>query len=642
MDGHLKILFARYREQFGSGPGLGLGSGTCLMNIENISASFIRSLYKAAAALYRTDPWKRLRPDHLFGLRVGKDSDWAGKKQPFPCVQFIGGDGGDLALYMFRSENDAKKMTGSRDTIHAPNVEVMRATYEVESLMFPSHKKMIKSLSLEISGNDRFPVFDVCRCNSSGELRCRNPTVEELRFMYGVMKAVSLVHPLLQEEDDSQSWSKVVYFDPFIETVDVHWPAEMTKGNDYVAVTVSHPPGQGYTEKVNSSAGSTPTKQSTSSTQTNFSDFKKEETFFDLKPTSSSRQCTQCDKEVLGDNNIIFCDHCHGVVYCSPFCQKQHWKDSHKGVCGLYKAMMEREDELAINIFMFPCSNEHPCRSLENLGNGVHKKGMWRRKCSCYSHCPFGLLPTTDKISDSWGGLDEDEYPHESVLPRNGSLNGSSNLILVSSWLEYYNLRSLPLSSPVADILSHPLTVYYVLTTLSVVSKNLLLKGKEVTIHYIGPEDELDWMPAFTEIGHILNGMGNVQIVMVGPGVPTNLSGSTSGIGSRVRVNVVRGIYQEEAPYLPLPHLVVGLNCDFESYSSWGGALEVIKSKGLPAFFTDQSEVLCAKAKQFIRGFGLNITHPVTPNPFRSPVRNYSLSTNLPSYSNGFVLGVNT
>ncbi|KAI3741046.1 hypothetical protein L1987_58713 [Smallanthus sonchifolius] len=627
----------RYREQFGSGPGLGPGSGTCLISVENISPSIIKSLYSAAASLYRTNPWKRLRPDHLFGVKVGKDSDWTGKKQPFPCVQFIGGDGGDLALYMFRSENDAKKMMGSRETIRAPNVEVLRATYEVESLMFPSHKKMIKSLLLEISGADRFPVFDVCRCNSSGELRCRNPTIEELRFIYGVVKAVSLVHPLLQEDYDSPKWSKFISFDPFIETVDVQWPADMSKGNDLVAVTFSHPPGQGYTEKSNSSAASTPTKQSAASTPTKHSDFKKEETFFDLKSIGSLRQCAQCEKEVFGES-IIFCDHCNGIIYCSSLCQKQHWKESHKGVCGLYKAMMEREDELAINIFTFPCSNEHSCKYLEILGNGIHKKGMWRRKCPCYSHCPFGLLPTTDKLSESWGGLEDDEYPHESLLQK----DRISNPVLLSSWPEYYNLRSLPLSSPVADILSHPLTVYYILTTLSVVSKNLLLKGKEVILHYIGPEEELDWMPAFTEISHILNGMGNVQIVMVGPGVPTNLSGSTLGIGSRVRVNIVRGIYQEEAPYLPPPHVVIGLNCGFDSYSSWIGALELIKSKGLSAFFTDQSEILCAKAKQVIRGAGLHITHPVTPNPFRSPVRNYSLSTNLPSYSNGFVLGVNT
>lgn len=213
---------------------------------------------------------------------------------------------------------------------------------------------------------------------------------------------------------------------------------------------------------------------------------------------------------------------------------------------------------------------------------------------------------------------------------------------VLSGWSEYYSLRSLPLSSPVADILSHPFTVYHVLTAVDINSKNLLLQGKEVTVHYVGPEAELDWMPSFTEISHVLNGMGNINLVMVGPGVPTNLSGTTIGIGSRIRVNLVRGLYQEESMYLPAPHVFVALNCRLESYSSWGGALELIKSMGIPAYFTDQTEILCLNAKQVLHSSGLHVTHSVTPNPFRSPVRNHGPSDNLPSYSNAFMFGVNT
>ncbi|KAK9268115.1 hypothetical protein L1049_010555 [Liquidambar formosana] len=632
MDLHLKNLFGRIQEQFGSGPGLGPGSGTCLMKVEGIAPAFIKSLYRASAALYRTDPWKRLRPGHLFGIRVGKDSDWYGKKQPFPCVQLIGGDGGDLGFNMFRSENDARRMTGSRETIRVPNVELLRVTYEPEAYMFPSNRKMIKSLSLEASGTDRFPVIDVARCTSSGGLQFRNPTLEELRFLYAFMKAISLVHPLLQQDKEAApKWSRLMCFEPFIETVDVQWPPEMAKGYDLVAVTVSHPPGQAYEEKATSTASSTPTK---------YAEPPKDEIFVDLKvnPTTSLRQCAMCEKEVHGEQSLC-CGRCRAVVYCSSICQKQHWKETHKSMCGLYKAMMEREEELAMKIFMFPCSVDQPCKWLESLG--IHQKGMWRRKCSCYSHCPFGLLPVKGGLWDSWGGLDDEEYPRDSPF-HNLLRDGLSSPILLSGWSEYYNLRSLPLSSPVADILSHPLTVYYILTALSISSKNLLLQGKEVILHYIGPEGELDWMPAFAEIGHLLNGLGNIQIVMVGPGVPTNLSGTTSGISSRVRVNLVRGFYQEEATYLPSPHVVVSLNSGLESYASWGGALELIKSMGIPAFFTDQSEISCANAKQVLRSAGLHITHPVTPNPFRSPVRNHELSSNLPSYSNGFVLGVNT
>ncbi|KAL2475593.1 putative zinc finger MYND domain-containing protein 15 [Abeliophyllum distichum] len=626
MDVHLKNLFSRFEEQFGSGPGLGPGSGACLMKVDGIAPPFIKSLYKSAAALYRTDPWRRLRPGHLFGVRIGKDSDWYGRKQPFPCIQFIGGDGGDLGFHMFRSEIDAKKMTGSRETIRVPNVELLRVTYEVESMMFPSNKRMIKSVSLEVSGENRFPVFDVARCTESDEIQFRNATLEELRFVYAVMRAISLVHPLLQQDfDTGPKWSRLIYFQPFIETVDVQWPAEMARGNDLVAVTVSHPPGQGYEEK-HSSRGSTPRKHSESRTEETFSE--------EVNSIISLRRCSMCEKEIEQEQSLC-CGRCLAAIYCTSLCRQQHWKVAHEDTCGLYKAMMEREEELAMKIFTFDCSVEQPCKWLESLG--IHRKGVWRRKCRCYSHCPYGLLPVKGGLWDSWGSLDDGEYPHDS--PFNNNL---SSPILLSGWFEYYNLRSLPLSSPVADILSHPLTLYYILTALSVSSKNLLLKGKEVILHYLGPEGELDWMPTFAEIGHLLNGVGNIQIVMVGPGVPTNLSGTTSGISSRVRVNLIQGVYQEEATYLPTPHLIVALNCGLETYSSWGGALDMIKSLGIPAFFTDQSEISCSNAKQVLRAAGLYISYPITPNPFRSPVRNYGPCNNLPSYSNGFMLGVNT
>lgn len=623
MEVHLKNLFARFQEQFGSGPGLGPSTGTCLLNVEGISPAFIKSLFRASAALYRSHPWKRLRPGYLFGVRVGKDSDWSGKRQPFPCAQLVGGDGGDLGLHMFRSEHDAQKMTGFRETNHLSNMELFRVVFETEPLMPPSNKRMIRSLSLESSGSDRFPVIDVARCASASGLRFRNPTLEELRYVYAFMKAIALVHPLLEWADNGlPRRGRLMSFEPLIETVDVQWPPEVSKGGDFVAVTISHPPSQAYEGK---KLVSTPTK---------YVEPPKEE-LLTVDATADwivLRRCTMCEKEVHGDQSLC-CGQCRAVIYCSLVCQKQHWKEAHKSICGLYKAMMEREEELAMKIFTFPCFVDHPCKWLESMG--LHHKGMWRRKCSCYSRFPFALLD--GEVSDSWGGLRDGEFPLDCAFS-----NGVSNPILLSGWSEYYNLRSLPLSSPASAILSHPLTVYHILTTLVISSKNHLIKGKEVIVHYLGPEGEIDWMPAFAEISHLLNGLGSIQIVMIGPEVPSNLSGKFVQVSGRVRVNVVRGIYQEEASYLSSPHVVVALNCGLESHASWGGALELIKSMNVPAFFTDRSEILCVNAKQVLRGVGLQITHPVTPNPFRSPLRDQEPSSNLPSFSNGFVFGVNT
>ncbi|KAK1309465.1 hypothetical protein QJS10_CPA09g01203 [Acorus calamus] len=561
MDLHIQDLLSRLHEQFGIGPGLGPSSATSLTNSKSLPQPFITSLSRAAAALDRTDPWRRLRPNHLFSVRVGKDADWPSKKQPFPVAQFIGGDGGDLAVHLYRSESDALKSTAPRATLRVPHVEVLRITFDAE----------------------RCPVFDVARCASNGGLWFRNPTLEELKFAYAVVKAVSLVHPLLVLRRVSEGRT-VAAFEPFVETVDVHWPPEVANAEyDFVAVTVSHPPGQSYEEAAAA-------KPPVSIPAIKYVD-PPEDAQQDSPPrVSNARVCAMCDKEVRKERALC-CGRCRAVVYCGATCQKQHWKETHKAKCGLYKAMMEREEELNMsNTFAFPTS-----------------------------------------IVD-----DDTTHDHHPLVV--------STHAVLSGWTEYYKLRSLPTSSPVAVILSHALTVYHVLTALCVMSKDRLAKAKEVVLHYIGPECELDCMRAFAELGRLLQslggGGGGLHVVMVGPEVPSGLSETT--ITGRVRASFTRGLYQDEEAYLPPAHVVVGLNCGFERYASWGGAAEVVKAKGTPGFFTERSEIACANAKQVLRGVGVQVTHPVAPNPFRSPVRVQSPSDNLPAFDNGFVFGVNT
>lgn len=621
MEAQLKDLFCRFQENFGTGPGLGPSSGTCLLKIDGISPSFIKSMYCALAALYRTDPWKRLRPGHLFGLRVGKDSDWLNKRQLFPCAQFIGGVGGDLGFHLFKSEQDALKVSLPVETKPAPNVEILRVVFEKESLLYASNKRMVTSLALEPSGTDRYPIIDVaCGTSNGGGIRFRDPTMEELRYLIAFIKAITIVHPVLQPDADEVTQNgRNLNFEPFIETVDVQWPAELVTAVDLVAVTVSYPPNQTYGEKKLMS----PIK---------YIEPPKEEEEF-----SGSRQCAMCEKPVHWDQTLC-CGQCKAIIYCGPICQKNHWREAHKAMCGLYKAMMEREEELAMKIFKFNLVVDNSCLWLESMG--LHKKGMWRRVCGCYSDYPFGLLPTKSKGGfELWGGLGDRDYPSDK--PFANYMNGNRNPVFLSGWSEYYNIRSLPMSSPVAVILSHPLTVYHILTTV-ISLKNRLIKGKEVIVHYLGPAAELDWMQTFSEISHLLNGSGTVQIFMVGPEVPNNLLGPVSGLGSRLMVTLVRGLYQEQITNLPTPHMVIALNCGLESHRSWSGALGTIKSMNVPVFFTERSEILCISSKQVLRTSGLHLTHPVGPNPFRSPMREQMPSTNLPSFSNGFLFGVNT
>ncbi|OAY67306.1 hypothetical protein ACMD2_08425, partial [Ananas comosus] len=213
---------------------------------------------------------------------------------------------------------------------------------------------------------------------------------------------------------------------------------------------------------------------------------------------------------------------------------------------------------------------------------GVHQKecGGGAAAVTLTTHCFFRGKSAGLRFM---GWHTEREFPRI-LLPELSEWN--SNPIFLSGWSEYYNLRSLPMSSPVAAVLSHPFTVYHILTSLVISSKNRLLKGKEVIVHYLGPAAELDWMAALQR---------SIICLME---VPSNLSGTVSGISGRLRVHLVKGMYQEQASYLSSPHVVVALNCGLESYGSWGAAIELIKSMNAPAFFTERSELLCANAKQ--------------------------------------------
>ncbi|KAL3676772.1 hypothetical protein R1sor_026720 [Riccia sorocarpa] len=619
MDVHLKELFGLFQEHFGRGPGLGAGSGTCLLKVEGISTAFIKSLYRTLALLWKSHPWKRLKASHLFGVKVGKSSDWPDARQPFTCVQFIGSGAGDLGLNILRSEEDAVGLNGGKgqgSSKSVPQRGMLRISFGPEVELSPANKKMIRNLGLEIAGPKAYPAMDVAfsqKAVADGFPSFRNPLLEELRWVYAALRALTQVHPQLE-----QITGVPFSYEDLSQVIEVTYPSEDLRDKS-VMVRVSFPPN---VERFDDSISSVP-KLSES---------------FDMhaERTEVPRQCVVCEKDVPAER-APRCSRCKAVIYCGHVCQKQDWNEVHKSVCELYKAMMERVDELEIKGFSFPYLAEQPCKWLEQVG--LHGKGMWRRLCLCYRSCPFGQLPPPEGggWAGAWG-VEQGSYPPDAPLL---DYDKASSQLLLSGWGEYYHLRGLPLSSPVAAVLSFPLTLYSIVTSICVSTKNMLAKGREVTIHYLGPEGELDWLPAFTEIGHLLTGSGSLHVVMVGPEVPSSLSGEVNSLGRKVRMTFVQGLYQEEANALQPPHLVVALNAGLDRHETWAGALEVIRQMGAPTFFTDYAEPCCVNAKQVLRASGLTISHPFTPNTFRSPVRNQIPSTNVPWFSNGFLFGVN-
>ncbi|MCO5609569.1 hypothetical protein L7F22_063799 [Adiantum nelumboides] len=461
---------------------------------------------------------------------------------------------------------------------------------------------MIKGLGVEIIGPKAFPFIDVIYpvaglnggAVNHATASYNNPTLHELRWLFACVKAITQVHPLLQQCNPNGLRGHRALFEELSHSLDVQWPAEDAKFWEVTSVKITHPPREN-SEDQKSSIPKSRDEQGVS---------------VDVNGWTVPRQCAMCNKEVSADL-APRCSRCKAVIYCGHVCQKQHWKDQHKGSCELYKAMMEREEELELKGF-----------KVSLLDGAV-------------------LQMARNEIEGAWG-LESGMYPPDAPLLDHTGVGEITSMILLSGWAEYYNLRGLPMLSPVATLLSFPFSLYHIVTALNVATKTSLALGKEVVVHYLGPEGELDWIPAFAELGYLLGCSGSLHVLMIGPEVPHPLSGATALAAERLKLTFVKGLYQDEASALPFPNVVVALNAGLETYGTWPGALEVIKAQSVAAFFTDFSEPSCANAKQVLRAAGLHISYPVTPNPFRSPVRNQVASSNIPCFSNGFVLGVNT
>lgn len=63
------------------------------------------------------------------------------------------------------------------------------------------------------------------------------------------------------------------------------------------------------------------------------------------------------------------------------------------------------------------------------------------------------------------------------------------------SWVSYYKWRQLPLDSHAALLLHWPMTVYRLLHQLGLASPEIPTQRRQLTIHFLGIETELDFLP---------------------------------------------------------------------------------------------------------------------------------------------------
>ncbi|WCJ21730.1 zinc ion binding [Euphorbia peplus] len=360
------------------------------------------------------------------------------------------------------------------------------------------------------------------------------------------------------------------------------------------------------------------------------------------------------------------CGQCGAVGYCSVSHQISHWTH-HKHDCQRLEQQMNRIDLL--NDFPFTFTPEatfqvfqkHETRCSFLTKRDLHLLGMWMSECPCpASLSSFDFLRSRD---EGWN-LPSDHCPCRgplSPVPKH-----------LTSWMDYYDWRCIPLHSPVGLILHWPLTIYHAIQVAPPRSSTFE-SCKELCIHYLGPEKELLQLAAFGELHALFPGM-KVRIEFIGPAIPNNWDGqkvhldsyaqcsdtdcpcrhssknvnsnaiTNADESSKVTIQFHRGYYHDcyrDLMQASFPHIIVAPNAGIAAYSSWLPTLELIKEIDVPAVFSDYCEEACHLAACCITSVtGRPLTIPIQINPFRQPMVVEDNPLLLPCYSNCFIFGI--
>ncbi|KAJ6313330.1 hypothetical protein OIU76_011100 [Salix suchowensis] len=365
------------------------------------------------------------------------------------------------------------------------------------------------------------------------------------------------------------------------------------------------------------------------------------------------------------------CGRCGAVAYCSVSHQMSHWNE-HKEECERLEQQMKRADVL--NDFPFTFSQEATATSqvCEKQGSrcsflskrGIHQVGMWMHECCCtHSKESSSSLASFDSLrskDDGWN-LSGDLCPCQDPI--------SPISECVSSWLDYYEWRCIPLHSPVALLLHWPLTIYHAAHIAGVWSSTV--ETRKLCVHYLGPEKELLQLAAFGELLALFPGV-QIHIEFIGPAIPRQRDGekislcsyahcldadcicnfssenlsqiANTGKSTSVTLQLRSGFYHERYRELAedlCPHLVISPNAGIAAYPSWLPTIELIKEINVPAIFSDYCEEACHLAACCIKSVtGRSLSHPIQLNPFRQPMMVEDSALLLPCYSNCFLFGI--
>ncbi|KAF7329095.1 Zinc finger MYND domain-containing protein 15 [Mycena kentingensis (nom. inval.)] len=299
---------------------------------------------------------------------------------------------------------------------------------------------------------------------------------------------------------------------------------------------------------------------------------------------SLSRMCRKCISVV---EKASKCSACGTTFYCSKECQKADWKAQpwpHKGWCSILKASSQLQGQMNHLETCDSVIKSFPWGRVENDGTfyveivlvrhnllGAAGFGFWSQsglglytegeddKCLTMnpSNTPRFLEEMTEQ-RDRWRDIEfvngnDLLLKKEHLDDRNGwrlstdliplrdfLLNGSvqpppQRTGILTNWDEWYKWRAIPKTRPAALLMHYPLTVYWMLVHSLGVAGHAIPSSKtrtKLTIHYIGAEIELNFLPIFSELALLLP-QHDIEIVLFGPcvhrlGLRASAAGNTS------------------------------------------------------------------------------------------------------------------
>ncbi|KAK7043322.1 zinc finger MYND domain-containing protein 15 [Favolaschia claudopus] len=248
--------------------------------------------------------------------------------------------------------------------------------------------------------------------------------------------------------------------------------------------------------------------------------------------------CFVCRQPVF---KVLRCSACKAIIYCGKECAAKHWKTGpppvHKSLCSYNKRHMERREYYDSIVKSFPWGrleadgtfNLDIARArfgvLGGTGTGYwsHRGGTVshshqtesrpeaypsavRELFSAFHHMDGADLLKSKHLTDIEGWKLEEAFIPYIDFP-SAEKRPALLMSTLDSWDAWYEWRKLPKASPAALLMSFPLTVYRLLvhclevTSPAHASPN---KCRPLSIHLLGAEVELNYLPIFAELALLL------------------------------------------------------------------------------------------------------------------------------------------